>query len=148
MQRYCASCGAPLAEGALVCGSCGKSAAQSGGASVGNAAPAAGSGGLAENVAGMLAYVTFIPAIIFLLLEPYSRNRFIRFHSFQCIFLSVALFVIHIVLMFIPIIGWLISLFVSLAALVLWIVLLIKAYQGQKFKVPFIGDLAEKQANA
>jgi len=96
----------------------------------------------------MLAYVTFIPAIIFLLLEPYSRNRFIRFHSFQCIFLSVALFVIHIVLMFIPIIGWLISLFVSLAALVLWIVLLIKAYQGQKFKVPFIGDLAEKQANA
>jgi|GraSoiStandDraft_41_1057321.scaffolds.fasta_scaffold234484_2 uncharacterized membrane protein len=148
MQRYCASCGAPLAEGALVCGSCGKSAAQSGGASVGNAPPAAGSGGLAENVAGMLAYVTFIPAIIFLLLEPYSRNRFIRFHSFQCIFLSVALFVIHIVLMFIPIIGWLISLFVSLAALVLWIVLLIKAYQGQKFKVPFIGDLAEKQANA
>ena len=96
----------------------------------------------------MLAYVTFIPAIIFLLLEPYSRNRFIRFHSFQCIFLSVALFVIHIVLMFIPIIGWLISLFVSLGALVLWIVLLIKAYQGQKFKVPFIGDLAEKQANA
>src|SRR5437016_5100942 len=80
----------------------GKSAAQSGGASVGNAPPAAGSGGLAENVAGMLAYVTFIPAIIFLLLEPYSRNRFIRFHSFQCIFLSVALFVIHIVLMFIP----------------------------------------------
>ena len=75
MQRYCASCGAPLAEGALVCGSCGKSAAQSGGASVGNAPPAAGSGGLAENVAGMLAYVTFIPAIIFLLLEPYSRNR-------------------------------------------------------------------------
>ena len=147
MQRYCASCGAPLTEGALVCGSCGQSAAQSVGASPGNP-PATSAGGLADNVAGMLAYVTFIPAIIFLLVEPYSRNRFIRFHAFQCIFLSLALFVIHIVLMFIPLIGWVISMFVSLAALVLWVVLLIKAYQGQKFKVPFIGELAEKQANA
>jgi uncharacterized membrane protein len=147
MQRYCASCGAPLTEGALVCGSCGQSAAQPGGASPGNPS-ATSAGGLADNVAGMLAYVTFIPAIIFLLVEPYSRNRFIRFHAFQCIFLSLALFVIHIVLMFIPLIGWFISLFVSLAALVLWVVLLIKAYQGQKFKVPFVGDLAEKQANA
>jgi uncharacterized membrane protein len=95
----------------------------------------------------MLAYVTIIPAIVFLLLEPYNRNRFIRFHSFQCIFLCIVLVVIHVVLLAVPIIGWAISIFVNLGALVLWIVLLLKAYQGQKFKLPVIGDLAEKQAN-
>ena len=96
----------------------------------------------------MLAYITIIPAIIFLVMEPYNRNKFIRFHSFQCIFLWVALVVIHIVLGFIPIVGWALSIFVSLAALALWIVLLIKAYNGQMWKVPVVGDIAEKQANA
>jgi uncharacterized membrane protein len=103
---------------------------------------------MADNVAGMLAYVTFIPAIIFLLIAPYNRSSFVRFHSFQCIFFSVALFVIHLVLGFIPVLGWALSLLVSLAALVLWIMLLVKAYQGQRFKLPVIGDLAEKQAAA
>jgi uncharacterized membrane protein len=103
---------------------------------------------LTDNVAGMLAYVTIIPAIIFLVLEPYNKNRFVRFHAFQCIFFGVALIVIHIALMFIPIIGTVISLLVSLAAFALWIVLLIKAYGGQMFKLPVIGDMAEKQANA
>jgi uncharacterized membrane protein len=103
---------------------------------------------MADNVAGMLAYVTFIPAIVFLAMAPYNRNSFIRFHAFQCIFFSVALFAIHLVLDFIPIIGWAISLLVSLAALGLWLVLLMKAYQGQRWKVPIIGDMAEKQANA
>jgi Predicted membrane protein len=102
---------------------------------------------MADNVAGMLAYVTFIPAIVFLAMAPYNRNSFIRFHAFQCIFFSVALFAIHLVLAFIPVIGWLISMLVSLAALGLWIVMLIKAYQGQRFKLPVIGDMAEKQAN-
>jgi len=96
----------------------------------------------------MLAYVTIIPAILFLILEPYNKNRFVRFHAFQCIFLAVGLFVIQMVLAFIPIIGWLISLLVSLGTLALWIVLLIKAYGGQMFKLPVIGDMAEKQANA
>ena len=53
---------------------------------------------MAENVAGMLAYFTIIPAIIFLLIEPYNRNRFVRFHSFQCLFTAAALIVLHIVL--------------------------------------------------
>jgi uncharacterized membrane protein len=102
----------------------------------------------------MLAYVTIIPAIIFLVIEPYNRNRFIRFHSFQCIFFWVALVVIHIGLSVIGVVPFLIFLtlplhaLVSLAALVLWVILLIKANQGQMYKLPFIGDLAEKQANA
>ncbi len=54
--------------------------------------------GLNDNVAGMLAYVTFIPAIIFLVMEPYNRSRFVRFHSLQCIFLFVAVAIVHFAL--------------------------------------------------
>jgi len=109
---------------------------------------------MTNNVAGMLAYVTIIPAIIFLVVAPYNRNRFIRFHSFQCLFLCVALIVIHLglgVLTVVPFMGVItfpLHMLVNLGAFVLWIVLLIKANQGQMYKLPFIGDLAEKNANA
>ncbi len=146
MARFCVSCGSQISDESNVCSKCGQPAYQAaGGGTV--AAPSTGAAGLTDNIAGMLAYVTIIPAIVFLLLEPYNRNRFIRFHSFQCIFLCIVLVVIHVVLLAVPIIGWAISIFVNLGALVLWIVLLLKAYQGQKFKLPVIGDLAEKQAN-
>ena len=100
----------------------------------------------------MLAYVTIIPAIIFLVVEPYNKSRFIRFHSFQCIFFCVALIAIQIglsILAFVPFMGLItipLHLLVGLGALALWIVLLLKANQGQMFKLPVIGDLAEKQA--
>lgn len=129
-----------MADGATVCPGCGKASASSAAA----AAPA--SGGLQENVAGMLAYITIIPAILFLVLEPYNKNKFIRFHAFQCLFLSAAIFVLNIVLNFIPILGLIASMFLFLGCIILWILLMIKAYQGQKFKVPVIGDLAEQQA--
>ncbi len=148
-MAFCASCGGQINDGSTFCAKCGRPVlveSTGGGAAVA-AAPAA-AGGMADNVAGMLAYVTFIPAIIFLAMAPYNRNSFIRFHAFQCIFFSVALFAIHLVLDFIPIIGWAISMLVSLLALGLWIVLLLKAYQGQRWKVPILGDMAEKQANA
>ena len=140
MPQFCSSCGTQMADGAAVCPGCGKAAS----ATAANAAAPAG-GGLQDNVAGMLAYFTIIPAIVFLLIEPYNRNKFVRFHSFQCLFLSGALIVIHIILGFIPLLGWLVSLLLSLATVILWILLVVKAYQGQKFKVPFIGDLAEQQ---
>ncbi len=152
MPRFCASCGGPMDDTSSFCPACGKPAGQATGATAGAApamAPATtASGGLTDNVAGMLAYVTIIPAIIFLVVEPYNRNRFVRFHAFQCIFLALALFAIHLALAFVPMIGWAISSLVSLAALALWIVLLLKAYQGKMFKLPVVGDMAEKQANA
>lgn len=151
MARYCANCGAQMADTAATCPSCGKAAAQAaGGGTAAAPAPAATpgtTGGMADNVAGLLAYVTIIPAIIFLVMEPYNKNRFIRFHSFQCLFLAAALFVIQVALNVIPFLGVLISLLVSLGALALWIVLLIKAYNGEMWKLPVIGDMAEKQAN-
>jgi len=109
---------------------------------------------MTDNVAGMLAYVTIIPAIIFLVIEPYNKNRFVRFHSFQNLFFAVAWIVLWIALSIvahIPILGWLTILIwplVGLAGLVIWIILLLKANQGQMYKLPVIGDMAEKQANA
>jgi uncharacterized membrane protein len=114
--------------------------------------PPASSGGLDQNVAGLLAYVTFIPAIIFLVVEPYSRNKFIRFHAFQSIFFNVAWFVLWMVvniLVWVPGVNLAMFLVVpvlAIAGLILWVVLLIKAYGGSKWKLPIIGDLAEKQA--
>ena len=109
---------------------------------------------MTDNVAGMLAYVTIIPAIVFLLVAPYNRSKFVRFHSFQCIFLTLAWIALGIalsILAAIPVLGWLTVLvwpIVGLAGLALWVILLIKANQGQMWKVPFVGDFAEKQAAA
>jgi uncharacterized membrane protein len=118
------------------------------------ARPVAAASGLTDNVAGMLAYVTVIPAIIFLVMEPYNKSRFIRFHSFQSIFFCVALIALNIALSiftFIPFIGLILvplHLLIGLGAFALWIILLLKANQGQMFKLPVIGDMAEKQAGA
>ena len=148
-MAFCSTCGAQIADGSTTCPAC---ASRVSGTPAGAAAvPAAG---LTDNVAGMLAYVTFIPAVIFLVLAPYNRNRFIRFHSFQCLFLTVALIAIHLALSILTVVPFLalvtlpLHLLVSLGAFVLWIVLLLKANQGQMYKLPLIGDMAEKQANA
>jgi uncharacterized membrane protein len=109
--------------------------------------------GLSENAAGGLAYITIIPAIIFLVAAPYNRSSYIRFHSWQCLFMALAWFVIDIAVM---IFGSFLSFFrlltfglyplISLAMLILWIMVLIKAFNGERFKLPIIGDLAAKQA--
>ncbi len=110
--------------------------------------------GLSDNAAGGLAYVTIIPAIVFLIVAPYNRNPYVRFHSWQCIFLAIAYFAVDVVMMIlgrIPLFGWS-TLFlwplVALGFFIVWIVVLIKAFNGERFKLPIIGDLAEKQANS
>ncbi len=146
-MAFCSACGTQIADGTTICAAC--SSRTSGGAVV---QPSTGT--MADNVAGMLAYVTIIPAIMFLMMEPYNKNRFVRFHSFQNIFFCVAWIILWIALSIvgmIPILGWatiLIWPLVGLGGLIIWIVLLIKANQGQMFKLPIIGDMAEKQANA
>jgi len=144
---YCNMCGAQIADG-VTCAACASRAA-----SVPPVA-AAPAQGMTDNVAGMLAYITIIPAIIFLVIAPYNRNRFIRFHAWQCIFFTIAWWVLWMalsVVAHIPLLGWLSFLIwplIGLAGFIIWIVLLIKANQGQMFKLPTIGDMAEKQANA
>ena len=112
-------------------------------------------GVLPEALAGALAYF-LLPAIAFLLVEPYSKNRFVRFHSFQCLGLCLAglvvgamLRVAGFALFFIPALGrllfLLVSMVVSLAFFVVWVVLVVKALQGEMFKLPLVGDFAERQ---
>jgi uncharacterized membrane protein len=145
-MAFCSTCGAQIPDGSTTCAACaGRTAA---------APPVASAGGLTDNVAGMLAYVTFIPAIIFLVMEPYNKSRFIRFHSFQCIFVCLASAAAHIALGIVGAVPFLILLtfplhmLVSLATLVILVFLALKANQGQMFKLPVIGDMAEKQAGA
>jgi uncharacterized membrane protein len=153
MARFCSNCGAQLPDIANNCPGCGKPAQSAGG---GAATPPtqSGAGGLADNVAGVLAYVTIVPAIIFLVIEPYNRNRFIRFHAFQSIFFYVAWTVLWFALTFvaaIPFLGWVTLLLwplLGLGGLILWILMAMKAYERQMWKLPVIGDIAEKQANA
>ncbi len=98
------------------------------------------------NIAGALCYlVGFITGIIFLLLE--KENRFVRFHAMQSIVTYGFFFVLGFVLSFIPIIGWLISLLLAPLGFILWILLMYKAYRGEMFKLPVVGDFAEQQIN-
>ena len=103
-------------------------------------------GGIGENIAGALAYLVII-AIVWMVLEPYNKNRFVRFHSIQAIALAVVSMGISIVLGFIPILGWIVLLFFPLVMFVVWVICFIKAFQHQMFKLPILGDFAEQQAN-
>jgi uncharacterized membrane protein len=152
MAQFCTNCGGQVPDNASNCPACGKAVVRPAG--TGATAGPVQAGGLADNIAGMLAYVTIIPAIIFLVLEPYNRNRFIRFHAFQSIFFYVAMFALSVAVTIIgvlPVLGWATLLLwplVYLAVFVVWLLMVVKAYGGQMWKLPVIGDMAEKQANA
>ena len=105
------------------------------------------SSGLTPNVAGLLAYVLgLVTGLIFVLIE--KENKFVRFHAIQAIGLSLALTVAGIALSLLPAIGVALGMIVNLAGVVLWIVCMVKAYQGELFRVPVLGDIAAKQSGA
>ncbi len=166
---FCANCGAQV-EGRF-CAKCGsavgdpippgagyqppQSAAPPSGAAYPPPAPPVAAG-LSEKAASALSYVLgIITGVLFLVLEPYNKSRTVRFHAFQSIFLNVAWFVVWIAFsMFTGITGrimgfWLIGLLwpvLGLAWLVLWIYMIVSAYQGKTVSLPIIGPLARKQA--
>jgi uncharacterized membrane protein len=165
---FCASCGTQV-DGKF-CPKCGAAIVAGGAAPPPGSAPyvtpgsapyaAPVSAPMADNVAATLCYVLgLITGIIFLVLEPYSKNRTIRFHAFQSIFLNVAVIIIEIVMaivfrilleimgffgliagIFFPIFG--------LCCLCLWLYLLYMTYQGNTVVLPVIGPLAQKQAQS
>ena len=97
--------------------------------------------GLEENVAGLLCYVlTWVTGIVFFILE--KDNKFVRFHAMQSIItflpLTILAGIFGVVLWWF---GWIINVLI----IVLWLVLMLKAYQGTMFKLPLVGDIAEKQ---
>jgi uncharacterized membrane protein len=135
---FCSLCGAPLSA-----------AAPPPAAGAPGPPPAVVSSGIDPNTAAAISYL-FIPAIIFLLVEPYSKTPLVRFHSFQSIGLFVVGLVVNEVFNFFPYfsMSWTFHELISLGLFVIWIIAIVKAYQGQWFKLPIIGDYALKQAQS
>lgn len=95
--------------------------------------------GLPRNTAGALCYLLgWVTGIIFLLIE--KQDKFVRFHAMQ----SVAVFGILTLASFIPVIGWILSPFLMIGGFILWLVLMVKAYQGEEFELPVVGKLARQ----
>jgi len=101
--------------------------------------------GLTENVAGLLCYVLGrVSGIVFILIE--QENKFVRFHAIQSIIVFGVLTLASIIIGWIPIIGVGIAGIIWVLGFILWLVLMIKATQGGKGKIPWAGDIAEKKA--
>ena len=101
--------------------------------------------GIDQNVAGLLCYVVgWVTGLIFFLIE--KDNKFVRFHAMQSMITFGGLTALFLFLGFLPVIGWMLVPILGVLQLVLWILLMVKAYQGEKFKLPVIGDLAEKHS--
>jgi len=99
--------------------------------------------GLEENVAGLLCYVVgWVSGLVFILIE--NDNRFVRFHAMQSIIVFGAVTVAGLVFGLLPVIGTALGWIIWLIGLVLWVVLMVKAYQGVRYKVPWAGNMAEK----
>ncbi|MGB9706753.1 MAG: DUF4870 domain-containing protein [Microgenomates group bacterium] len=95
--------------------------------------------GLPKNTAAALSYVLgWLTGIVFLLIE---KDPFVRFHAMQ----SIITFGLLTILAMIPVVGWMLSPLVMIISFVLWLVLIFKAYQGEEFKLPVIGEFAKKQ---
>ncbi|MGH9678778.1 MAG: zinc-ribbon domain-containing protein, partial [Candidatus Acidiferrales bacterium] len=153
IMAYCSKCGSELAEGAAFCPKCGQ-------AQAGGQAPHAAqstSTGMAENVAGLLCYLLgWLTGIIFFLID---KRPFVRFHAAQSMVVFGGLFAIRIVIGaffgagffmsgfgFFGMMGALYGL-IALVSIVLWILLMVKAYQGEKFEVPLAAGLAKTIAS-
>ncbi len=97
--------------------------------------------GLDENVAGFFCYLLgFITGIVFLVVE--KQSRFVKFHAKQSTITFLALFVVMIVIGWIPVLGILVFVF----SLILWLILMVKALRGEKYMLPIVGRLAEERA--
>jgi uncharacterized membrane protein len=103
------------------------------------------SSGMDQNVAAALTYALgWITGAVFLLTEP--ANKFVRFHALQSVIVFGSLSLLWFVTLSIPFLGWLIALvLLPPVSLVLWLLLMVKAYQGERFKVPFAGEIADQR---
>ena len=97
------------------------------------------------NIAAALSYlVGFVTGVIFLLVE--KENKFVRFHAMQSTLLFAGIVVIDILLQLVPILGALVVIFVVIpASAILWLLLMFKAYQGEEFRLPLVGDMAAER---
>ena len=171
-MSFCQTCGSSLPDGSPACPACGASQGVAASSATPGAIPgsypgpapvvapvAAAGSGLTPNAAGALAYLFgAITGIVFLVLDPFKADRFVRFHAFQSIFVTLAWVAFWIAW---QIVYWTltaishgflffvlapISLLIGVAWFCLWVYLMYSAYQGKTFQIPIIGPLAAKQA--
>jgi len=101
--------------------------------------------GMEANIAALLSYLLgFVSGIIFYALE--KENKFVRFHAMQSIVVFAFLFVLNMVVKLLPLIGWTISTLLGIIGIVIWVLLMVKAYNGEYFKLPVAGEIAEKNS--
>ena len=101
--------------------------------------------GMQPNLAALLSYVVgIITGVIFFLIE--KENKFVRFHAMQSILTFGFFLIANAVLAFIPVIGWSLMPILGIVQLIVWILLMVKSYQGEQFKLPVVGDIAEKNS--
>jgi uncharacterized membrane protein len=117
------------------------------------ATPDVNSSGLSYNAAAGIAYITIIPAIVFLIIEPFKKNSYVRFHAWQSIFFFIAWTVIDILVGLVQHIvpstvfyTLTVLQLVGLAIFIVWLIVFIGAFGGKQIKLPAIGDLAARQA--
>jgi len=155
-MAHCTKCGAAVADGIAFCGSCGAPVGATSASGATAASAASAQTGLSENAAGALCYVLgWITGLIFFFVD---KRPYVRFHAAQSIVVFGGLHILEIVLgmvfgfsLFGGLGGGLIGfglgtavyMLISLGSLVLWILLMIKAGQGQRFRVPIAANLAE-----
>jgi uncharacterized membrane protein len=149
-MAFCGKCGSSVAEGTAFCSRCGAPVTPAVPGSTVTSAP------LTPNLAAALSYLLgFVTGIVFLVLEPYKNDKFVRFHAFQSILLCGVLFafslVWHIVFgILLPTLLWVMASLllnlVYLAVFIYWLFLMYKAYQNERHMIPYIGELAARQA--
>src|SRR3984957_8031600 len=181
-MSFCQTCGSSLPDGSATCTACGATQGVAGSSATPGPIPGSAPGpmpgampgvmpgampqpmpvagaGLTPNVAGALAYlVGAITGILFLVIDPFKNDRFVRFHAFQSIFFNLAWIAFWIVWMIVGIMLGAIShglffiiqlpinLLVTVGGFCIWIYLMYQAYQGKTFQLPIIGALAASQA--
>jgi uncharacterized membrane protein len=154
--RFCAKCGTAVEAGA---GTAAPAAPATPAYTTGPGTGAVAASGLQDNLAGALCYVLgFITGILFLVLEPYNKKPFVRFHAFQSIIFSAAWFALSLAISILfGILGfasggfmWVLliplRLLIGLGGFVLWLFLMFKAYNNERYQLPIVGPMAEKQA--
>jgi len=101
----------------------------------------------ADRAAAAFAYFTLVPAAVLLTLPAFRSHRFVRFHAWQSVLIWAVFFVLTIMAIFLSnfaaaMVFLLAGILAALAMLFLWIVLSVKAWQGERFELPWFGSLA------
>jgi uncharacterized membrane protein len=111
--------------------------------------------GFSDNAAGAIAYITFLPAVAFLILVPYKKSPFVRFHAWQCIFLNFFVLIVYYALGFVlsycGMSGFFLAVHIAWIVVLFWVLVwafcAVSALNGKRTKLPILGALAERQTN-